>query len=181
MYNVGWHVSAPLSWYAPLTFDHLDRMNDTTSHQPEATPAVASQRVMGAGQVLRQYRESTGLHIVVLASALKVSRAKLEALEADRLDDLPDVVFARALAMSCCRYLGQDPEPVLALMPSHAAQPTPALRQHLPHPEEVNACDSSHPQAPWVARPSPRGWSGCWCWSSLWWAAGLPLHPSVWW
>lgn len=136
MYYVGWHVSAPLSWYAPLTFDHLDRMNDTTSHQPEATPAVASQHVMGAGQLLRQYRESTGLHIVVLASALKVSRAKLEALEADRLDDLPDVVFARALAMSCCRYLGKDPEPVLALMPSHAAQPTPALRQHLPHPEE---------------------------------------------
>jgi cytoskeleton protein RodZ len=72
------------------------------------------------------------LHIVALSSALKVARAKLEALEADRLDDLPDIVFARALAMSCCRYLGKDAEPVLALMPGHAAQPTPSLRQHLP-------------------------------------------------
>ncbi len=111
-------------------------MNDTTSTTPEATTGSASLRPTGGGQLLRQYRESTGLHIVALSSALKVARAKLEALEADRLDDLPDVVFARALAMSCCRYLGKDPEPVLALMPSHDAQPTPALRQHLPHPEE---------------------------------------------
>ena len=108
-------------------------MNDTQSTTPAAaTTSIASPTVMGAGQLLRQYRESAGLHIVALASALKVARAKLEALEADRLDDLPDVVFARALAMSCCRYLGKDAEPVLALMPGHAAQPTPSLRQHLP-------------------------------------------------
>lgn len=113
-------------------------MNDTSSISPEATSGSASHPVTGAGQLLRQYRESTGLHIVALASALKVARAKLEALEADRLDDLPDVVFARALAMSCCRYLGKDPEPVLALMPGHAAQPTPALRQHLTQPEDAH-------------------------------------------
>ena len=110
-------------------------MNDTPSTSPTvtaATPSTPSNLTAGAGQLLRQYRESAGLHIVALSSALKVARPKLEALEADRLDELPDVVFARALAMSCCRYLGKDPEPVLALMPGHAAQPTPALRQHLP-------------------------------------------------
>lgn len=107
----------------------MDNMNDTQSNTSAVSDAPA---IMGAGQLLRQYRETAGLHIVALSSALKVARAKLEALEADRLDDLPDVVFARALAMSCCRYLGKDPEPVLALMPGHAAQPTPSLRQHLP-------------------------------------------------
>ncbi len=113
-------------------------MNDTSSISPEASTGSASHHVTGAGQLLRQYRESTGLHIVALSSALKVARAKLEALEADRLDDLPDVVYARALAMSCCRYMGKDFEPVLALMPGHAAQPTPALRQHLSQPDEAH-------------------------------------------
>jgi cytoskeleton protein RodZ len=107
-------------------------MNDTSTISPELTAGSASPSANSAGQLLRQYRESTGLHIVALSSALKVARSKLEALEGDRLQDLPDVVFARALAMSCCRYLGKDAEPVLALMPGHAAQPTPALRQHLP-------------------------------------------------
>ncbi len=114
----------------------MDSMNDTptTSHATSSESVASS--VTGGGQLLRQYREAAGLHIVALSSALKVARAKIEALEADRLDDLPDIVFARALAMSCCRYLGKDPEPVLALMPGHAAQPTPSLRQHLPAQQE---------------------------------------------
>lgn len=110
----------------------MDSMNDTPSTSTAAPAGPVTTSATGAGQLLRQYRETAGLHIVALSSALKVGRAKLEALEADRLDDLPDIVFARALAMSCCRYLGKDPEPVLALMPGHAAQPTPSLRQHLP-------------------------------------------------
>ena len=39
---------------------------------------------------------------------------KLEALEDDRYDQLPDAVFARALASSVCRTLKVDPQPVLA-------------------------------------------------------------------
>jgi cytoskeleton protein RodZ len=114
----------------------MDNMNDTSSTPSTASTGTAITTATGAGQLLRQYREGTGLHIVALSSALKVARAKLEALEADRLDELPDIVFARALAMSCCRYLGKDAEPVLALMPGHAAQPTPSLRQHLPPPQD---------------------------------------------
>jgi cytoskeleton protein RodZ len=49
--------------------------------------------------------------------ALKVPVRKLEALESDRLDLLPDAVFARALAGSVCRNLKIDPGPILALLP----------------------------------------------------------------
>ena len=108
------HVNAPSNWFAP-PLSEMNNMNDTSSTTSAITDGTAHQSVTGAGQLLRQYREGAGLHIVALSSALKVARAKLEALEADRLDDLPDVVFARALAMSCCRYLGKDAEPVLAL------------------------------------------------------------------
>lgn len=72
---------------------------------------------VSAGTLLRQAREAAGLHIVALAVALKVPVKKLEALEADRLDSLPDAVFVRALAASVCRTLKIDAAQVLALLP----------------------------------------------------------------
>ncbi len=70
-----------------------------------------------AGALLRQLREDAGFKLDVLAQALRVSPAKLEALEADRLNDLPDAMFARALALAVCRQLKTDAAPVLALLP----------------------------------------------------------------
>lgn len=77
----------------------------------DAVPAVS------AGSLIRQAREAAGLHIAALAVALKVPVKKLEALEADRLDLLPDAVFMRALAASVCRTLKIDTAQVLALLP----------------------------------------------------------------
>lgn len=78
-----------------------------------------------AGELLRQAREAAGLHVAALAVSMKVPVKKLEALEADRLDQLPDAVFVRALASSVCRTLKIDPAPVLALLPQTTA---PQLR-----------------------------------------------------
>ena len=69
-----------------------------------------------AGALLRQARQAQGMHIAVLAAAIKVSQRKLEALEGDRLDELPDATFTRALAQTVCRTLKIDPAPVLALL-----------------------------------------------------------------
>lgn len=66
---------------------------------------------------LREAREAAGLHIAALAAALKVPVKKLEALEAGRYDELPDMTFARALASSACRHLKIDPAAVLAQIP----------------------------------------------------------------
>ena len=73
------------------------------------------------GQLIRQAREATGLHIVALAAALKVPVRKLEALEANRWDELTDATFTRALASSVARHLKMDAAPVLMGLPS--AQP----------------------------------------------------------
>ncbi|MDB5879093.1 MAG: hypothetical protein JWQ41_2507 [Variovorax sp.] len=70
-----------------------------------------------AGGMLREAREAHGLHIDVVAAALKVPTKKLQALEDDDIDSLPDPVFARALAASVCRALRVDPAPVLAKLP----------------------------------------------------------------
>lgn len=84
-------------------------MTDVTP-QPAAFPA--------APELLRQAREAAGLHIAALAASLKVPVRKLEALEAGRYDELPDLTFARALASSACRHLKIDPAPVLAQIPN---------------------------------------------------------------
>ena len=70
-----------------------------------------------AGALLRAAREANGLHIAALAVALKVPVKKLEALEADRYELLPDAVFTRALASSVCRTLKIDASPVLDRLP----------------------------------------------------------------
>lgn len=70
-----------------------------------------------AGAMLRQAREAAGLDLGVLAATIKVTQRKLEALEADRYDELPDAAFARALALTVCRALKIDPAPVLAQLP----------------------------------------------------------------
>lgn len=57
------------------------------------------------------------MHVAALAALLKVPVAKLEALEQDRFDLLPDLVFARALAASVCRILKLDAPPVLERLP----------------------------------------------------------------
>lgn len=70
-----------------------------------------------AGEILRSAREASGVHIEALAVALKVPVSKLEALESNRLELLPDTVFMRALASSVCRTLKLDPTQVLSLLP----------------------------------------------------------------
>ncbi len=77
-------------------------------------------RVAGApsaGRLLREAREKQGLHIAALAASIKVSPKKLEMLEADRYDALPDATFTRALAQTVCRALKIDPAMILSLLP----------------------------------------------------------------
>ena len=74
-----------------------------------------------AGALLRRSREAAGLHLAAMAVALKVPMAKLEALEQDRHEALPDAVFVRALAAAVCRHLKIDPRPVLERLPHTAA------------------------------------------------------------
>jgi len=88
-----------------------------TAADQAAVPAGAQAVPAGAGALLKAAREAAGLHIAALAVALKVPVKKLEALESERLDLLPDAVFVRALASSVCRTLKIDPAAILARLP----------------------------------------------------------------
>lgn len=102
-----------------------DTKADAPGTQPAPlTPVPGPAAPASAGAMLRELREAAGVDAALLASAMKVSTQKLEALETDRLDQLPDVTFARGLASAICRAFGADPAPVLERMPVSA----PGLR-----------------------------------------------------
>lgn len=96
--------------------------------------------------MLRQAREAKGIHIDFLASVLRVPVDRLHALEEDRLQDLPDLIFARALAQSVCRQLKIESAPVLAAMPDpdpkHSVRITAATGEPLggmnSNPQAIN-------------------------------------------
>lgn len=96
--------------------------------------SVQSNPQVSAGALLRQAREAAGLHVAALAVSLKVPVKKLEALESDRLDLLPDAVFARALASSMCRALKVDPAPILERLPLNAAPRLQPVEQNINTP-----------------------------------------------
>lgn len=94
-------------------------MNSST---PNPLPTDAAQvPTTTAGELLRGYREAQGIQVDALAKALRVSAAKLHALENDQLDALPDAMFARALSLAVCRHLKTDAQAVLALLPEKDA------------------------------------------------------------
>lgn len=98
-------------------------MSDQTTDDG-TMPGAAAVSAPSAGAMLRAAREQRGVHIAALAAAIKVPQRKLEALEGDRYDELPDLTFTRALAQSVCRTLKIDMQPVLDRLPqSQTASP----------------------------------------------------------
>jgi cytoskeleton protein RodZ len=94
----------------------------TNESRPETSqPVPPHDAALSAGGMLRAARERQGVHIAVLAAAIKVSPRKLDALEGDRYDELPDATFTRALAQTVCRALKIDAQPVLAKLPQGLA------------------------------------------------------------
>ena len=86
-------------------------VEDSAKHLPKLSTATT------AGGLLRQARQAQGLHIATRAASIKVTSRKLELLEADEYDQLPDNTFTRGLAHAVCRCLKIDSVPILAMLP----------------------------------------------------------------
>ena len=65
------------------------------------------------GQALREEREARNISIEEIASATKIVPRYLEALEADRLDQMPGGFFIRGIIRTYAKSVGLDPEEVL--------------------------------------------------------------------
>jgi len=109
-----------------------------------------------AGTMLREARQARGVHIAALAVAIKVSQKKLELLEQDRLSELPDATFARALAQTMCRSLKIDPAPVLAALPQASGCRLESVDEGIKLPFRDRP--GRHEPASWSALLSPAVW-----------------------
>jgi len=108
---------------------------------------------LGAPLRLRQAREAAGVHIAALAAALKVPVKKLEALEAGRYEELPDMTFARALAASACRQLKIEPPFVLEQIPGAVRPPLGGVTPPINAPFRSGDGGSSGGAEAWLSRP----------------------------
>ncbi len=142
-------------------------MNADTGPSPDAAPNAAPT----AGALLRAAREKQGLHIAALAASIKISPRKLEALEANRLSELHDATFARALAQTVCRTLKIDPRPVLERLPAAGLQPL------LPPDAGIN--EPYRESAARMARPRGESPLSAFAMKPMFWAAALLLVASV--
>ena len=144
-------------------------MSEATDSRPAPAQGVT------AGALLKQARQARGLHIAALAVAIKVAQRKLELLEADRYNELPDATFTRALALTVCRTLKIDPAPVLALLPQAGGYRLEQLGEGLnaPYRERPGRTEPSD----WSALASPAVWGPA---LVLLAAAMVYLFPSGW-
>ncbi len=137
--------------------------DDAVQHEASDTGALDSgsrlkQSGVGqhdtAGSLLREARQAQGLDIATLAALLKVPVQKLQALEQDQFDLLPDNVFARALASSMCRILKLDPLPVLQRLPAITAFKVTSQNRGINTPFRVRSGTHGTSAWPQVSRPA---------------------------
>lgn len=91
------------------------------------------------GQKLREEREARNISIEEIAAATKIVPRYLEALEADRLDQMPGGFFVKGIIRSYARAIGLDGDEVLARYraaglvggpePGRTAAPRPSIEQ----------------------------------------------------
>ena len=129
-----------------------------------------------AGGMLRAAREKQGLHIAALAAAIKVAPRKLDALENNRWDELPDATFARALAQTVCRSLKIDAKPVLDLLPAVGASTLENVAGTLNTPFRERGSSIDHGLMGAAVRPM--AWAGA---LLLLAALAVLLLPAAWW
>jgi flagellar biosynthesis protein FlhG len=61
------------------------------------------------GPLLRKVRESQGLELVEISAKTKIARAHLQAIEEERFEDLPAVVYTRGFLVELAKQLRVDP------------------------------------------------------------------------
>ncbi|MGF6778787.1 helix-turn-helix domain-containing protein [Paraburkholderia sp. GAS334] len=97
---------------------------------PAVAPAAAQpglESLAAVGARLTQLRESKGWSVEDVSSRLKVSPAKLRALESGDVSQLPDTTFALGVVRSYAKMLGTDPAPFSQALRRVKGVPEPDL------------------------------------------------------
>jgi len=101
---------------SPSWVDYLDAAH--TSGYPElrySTGGKGERGVPTLGETLREARAAKKAKLAQVEAETRIERARLEALESDKLEALPDDVYTKGAIRNYALYLGLDPDRVLAL------------------------------------------------------------------
>jgi cytoskeletal protein RodZ len=86
-------------------------MHPTETHTPARTSEPRSETL---GSYLRQQRLRRGASVAELSRVTRIPLASLEAIEADRFDELPGEVFVRGFLRAYAQAVGELPAEILA-------------------------------------------------------------------
>lgn len=84
-------------------------MTETANHTFASAPAGRS-----IGSSLRSHREQRGMSAAELSRVTRIPMASIEAIEADRFDELPGEVFVRGFLRAYAQAVGLLPADILA-------------------------------------------------------------------
>lgn len=88
----------------------------------------------GIGAELKAERERQGRNLTDAAAALRIQQQHLEAIEAGRFDDLPGAAYVSGFLRTYGRYLGADPEDVVAAFREESTLPLGPTKLVVPEP-----------------------------------------------
>src|SRR5919108_4724451 len=106
------------------------------------------------GARLRSAREQSGKSLRQIADATKLTVRTLEALEAEKIDQLPGGIYRRAIVRAYAREIDLDPEVILrAFLDQHPddlpALPPVVTRKPTSYDLPPEPIEKSEPRRPW--------------------------------
>ena len=142
--------------------DDTQGLDDTRGavDDPQAGDEAADELAQGApgddfGWALREARLAAGLSVGDVANALKVTDRTINAIEAERYEDLPPKPYVRAT------FSDMPASSVWTRMPSHSVPP---LR-----PKRQRSCGRSCRDRDGRCSPISPGKAGAWCTGAWYW------------
>jgi cytoskeletal protein RodZ len=107
---------------------------------------------MPVGKTLAAARRAQGKTLSEIQAATRIMGRKLEALEAERWDDLPAPVYVKGYIQNYATALGLDPEPLLAEYAADTSAPTLPKLERIPGPTIVPHRREVHtvPRQVWI-------------------------------
>lgn len=104
------------------------------------------------GSVLKAARLKKGLALEAVARQTRISKRYLDALEGDKFDEFPALVYLRGFLKGYCEFLETDFEPLWAQVEAATAPAAPAA----PAADASGAAPAPAPAAPAAPAPAPK-------------------------
>jgi len=99
---------------------------------------VKGGELVGIGETLKEARKARGLSLEEVAEKTKIRPRYLEAIEVENFDLLPGQIYVRGFIRNYARFLGLNPEPLVALFDEcYGKQQLPAA-ETIPEQKEKN-------------------------------------------